>query len=48
MNKKPGWKEMIGKTYGDWEILERDYNPTSTQHSTFLNVNVLNAAILFL
>lgn len=35
MGKYPGWKEMIGQTYGDWEILERDYNPTSTQHSTF-------------
>ncbi len=32
---KMTWKEMIGKTFGDWEILERDYNPTSTQHSTF-------------
>lgn len=35
MSKKLSWKEMIGKTYGDWKILERDYNPSSRQHSTF-------------
>lgn len=29
------WKQMIGTKVGDWEILERDYNPTSKQHSTF-------------
>lgn len=29
------WQELIGKTIGNWEILERDYHPTSKQHSTF-------------
>ena len=24
-----------GMTFGEWEIIERDYNPTSKQHSTF-------------
>lgn len=29
------WKDMIGTTIGGWDILERDYHPTSKQHSTF-------------
>ena len=24
-----------GMTFGEWEVIERDYNPTSKQHSTF-------------
>lgn len=30
------WQEYIGKTIGNWKVLERDYYPTSKQHSTFL------------
>lgn len=30
------WQGYIGKTIGNWKVLERDYHPTSKQHSTFL------------
>lgn len=28
-------KLQPGMKFGDWEVIERDYNPTSKQHSTF-------------
>lgn len=28
-------KLQAGMRFGDWEVIERDYNPTSKQHSTF-------------
>lgn len=28
-------KLQSGMRFGDWEVIERDYNPTSKQHSTF-------------
>lgn len=28
-------KLQPGMRFGDWEVIERDYNPTSKQHSTF-------------
>lgn len=28
-------KLQCGMKFGDWEVIERDYNPTSKQHSTF-------------
>ena len=28
-------KLQAGMKFGDWEVIERDYNPTSKQHSTF-------------
>ena len=28
-------KIIKGMRFGDWEVIERDYNPTSKQHSTF-------------
>lgn len=28
-------KIIKGMKFGDWEVIERDYNPTSKQHSTF-------------
>lgn len=28
-------KLQTGMRFGDWEVIERDYNPTSKQHSTF-------------
>lgn len=28
-------KIQSGMKFGDWEVIERDYNPTSKQHSTF-------------
>ena len=31
----PPLKIIPGMIFGDWEVIERDYNPTSKQHSTF-------------
>ncbi len=31
----PPLKIKPGMKFGDWEVIERDYNPTSKQHSTF-------------
>lgn len=31
----PPLKIKAGMIFGEWEVIERDYNPTSKQHSTF-------------
>lgn len=31
----PPLKIIPGMTFGNWEVIERDYHPTSKQHSTF-------------
>lgn len=45
--KKPTWKEMIGTTIGNWEILQRDYHPISKQHSTFFKCKCLGCGQIF-
>lgn len=34
-------KKYSGETYGCWEIIERDYNPTSKSHETFYKCKCL-------
>lgn len=45
--KNPTWKEMIGTTIGNWQILQRDYHPTSKQHSTFFKCKCLGCGQIF-
>jgi hypothetical protein len=45
--KNERWKEYLGKQIGDWLILERDYNPTSKQHSTFFKCKCLKCGNIY-
>lgn len=45
--KNPSWKQMIGTTIGNWQILQRDYHPTSKQHSTFFKCKCLGCGQIF-